>query len=94
MRVAFVCLHTSPAERAGTADAGGMNVVEVNTAIALAARGHRVDMLTRRDDPSTPSSFVEDDAHPQRHAGQWRTHLPESAPSNGNDAGYADPVAR
>ncbi|GMA21470.1 hypothetical protein GCM10025862_34910 [Arsenicicoccus piscis] len=49
---------------------------------------------TRRDDPSTPSSFVEDDAHPQRHAGQWRTHLPESAPSNGNDAGYADPVAR
>ena len=31
-----------------------MNVVEVNTAIALAARGHRVDMLTRRDDPGLP----------------------------------------
>lgn len=28
-----------------------MNVVEVNSAKALAARGHQVDMLTRRDDP-------------------------------------------
>ena len=27
LRVAFVTMHTSPLERAGTADAGGMNVL-------------------------------------------------------------------
>ena len=50
----MVSMHTSPVASPGSADAGGMNVVEVNTAIALAARGHRVDMLTRRDDPGLP----------------------------------------
>ena len=54
LRVVMVSMHTSPVASPGSADAGGMNVVEVNTAIALAARGHRVDMLTRRDDPSLP----------------------------------------
>ena len=51
MRVAFISLHTSPAERPGTADAGGMNVVEYHQAFALAELGHRVDLITRRSDP-------------------------------------------
>ncbi len=32
-----------------------MNVVALNSALALADRGHRVDLLTRRDDPGAPS---------------------------------------
>lgn len=35
-----------------------MNVVALNSALALAERGHRVDLLTRRDDPAAP--FVVD----------------------------------
>lgn len=31
-----------------------MNVVALNSALALAERGHRVDLLTRRDDPAAP----------------------------------------
>lgn len=45
----MVSLHTSPLAAPGSADAGGMNVVELNTALALASRGHSVDLLTRRD---------------------------------------------
>lgn len=54
LRVAMVSLHTSPLASPGSADAGGMNVVEINTARALAARGHRVDLITRRDDNDQP----------------------------------------
>lgn len=43
----MVSMHTSPAEQAGTADAGGMNVAILSTAAALAARGIAVDLLTR-----------------------------------------------
>lgn len=32
-----------------------MNVVELNTAIAMAKRGHQVDLLTRRDESSLPA---------------------------------------
>ena len=46
MRVAFVCLHTSPAERAGTADAGGMNVLIRALARALRERGVAVEFFT------------------------------------------------
>lgn len=45
----FVSLHTSPTASPGSADAGGMNVVVLNTALALGRAGHRVDLLTRRD---------------------------------------------
>lgn len=55
LRVVMVSLHTSPMASPGAADAGGMNVVELNSALALAARGHRVDLLTRRDDPAAPA---------------------------------------
>jgi D-inositol-3-phosphate glycosyltransferase len=40
-------MHTSPAESAGTRDAGGMNVLLLAVATALASRGVEVDLLTR-----------------------------------------------
>lgn len=46
-RVAMVSMHTSPVAPAGTADAGGMNILLVQTALQLAARGVEVDLLTR-----------------------------------------------
>lgn len=47
-------MHTSPAALPGTNDAGGMNVVERCQAEALSRLGHRVDLITRRSDPSEP----------------------------------------
>ena len=55
LRVAFVTMHTSPLERAGTADAGGMNVLIAALARALGRLGVRVDFLTRRTDPDQPT---------------------------------------
>jgi D-inositol-3-phosphate glycosyltransferase len=46
-RVALVSMHTSPAEQAGTGDAGGLNVSLMSIATGLAARGVEVDLLTR-----------------------------------------------
>ena len=46
-RVALVSMHTSPAEQAGTGDAGGLNVSLMSTATELASRGVEVDLLTR-----------------------------------------------
>ncbi len=57
-RIAFVSLHTSPLDAPGSRDAGGMNVVELAQARALAARGHSVDMLTRRDSVDAPDVTV------------------------------------
>ena len=50
----MVSMHTSPMESPGAADAGGMNVVEWNEALALAELGYEVDLMTRRSDPSQP----------------------------------------
>ncbi len=61
MRVAFICLHTSPAERAGTADAGGMNVLIRALGRALRAKGIDVEFFTRRSSPSLPDTEVLDD---------------------------------
>jgi D-inositol-3-phosphate glycosyltransferase len=46
-RIAMVSMHTSPIERAGTGDAGGMNVAILALANQLARRGVEVDLLTR-----------------------------------------------
>jgi len=43
----MVSMHTSPVATAGSGDAGGMNVVILEVAKGLAARGVRVDLLTR-----------------------------------------------
>lgn len=56
LTIAYVVLHTSPLDTPGTKDAGGMNVVVRAHAEQLAARGHRVQLITRRSDPSLPDT--------------------------------------
>lgn len=48
-RVAMVSMHTSPVAKAGTRDAGGMNVAILGVAAELAIRGVEVDLLTRAE---------------------------------------------
>jgi len=61
MRVAFISLHTSPAERAGTADAGGMNVLIRALSKALQGAGAHVEFFTRRSSPDQPDTQTLDD---------------------------------
>lgn len=56
LRIAFVSFHTSPADRPGSGDVGGMNVVELHQAGALADLGHQVDLITRRASPDAPDA--------------------------------------
>jgi D-inositol-3-phosphate glycosyltransferase len=46
-RAAVLSVHTSPLERPGTGDAGGMNVYVVETSTRLAERGVEVEVFTR-----------------------------------------------
>lgn len=55
MRIGFVSLHTSPTDRPGSGDAGGMNVVELAQARALARFGHQVEIITRRAASDLPT---------------------------------------
>lgn len=54
LRVAFVSMHTSPAERPGTADAGGMNVLIHALATALGRLDVHVEFITRRSHADQP----------------------------------------
>lgn len=54
LRVAFVSMHTSPQERPGTADAGGMNVLIHNIAQALGRLDVEVHFITRRSSQQQP----------------------------------------
>ncbi len=54
LRIGFISMHTSPIDVPGSGDAGGMNVVELAQAHALAGLGHHVDLVTRRGAPGTP----------------------------------------
>lgn len=72
LRIVTVSLHTSPLASPGSADAGGMNVVELNTALALAERGHQVELLTRRDSPGLPTML--------EHAPGVRVHFLAAGP--------------
>ncbi|HEY4614701.1 MAG TPA: glycosyltransferase [Citricoccus sp.] len=47
--IVMVSLHTSPLAQPGQGDAGGMNVYVRNLSIRLAAAGHPVWVLTRRE---------------------------------------------
>ena len=49
MKVAMVSEHASPLAVLGGVDAGGQNVHVASLAQALAARGHEVEVYTRRD---------------------------------------------
>ncbi|UNO39834.1 glycosyltransferase [Streptomyces sp. MST-110588] len=52
--VALVSEHASPLAVLGGVDAGGQNVHVAHLAAALADRGHRVVVYTRRDSPDLP----------------------------------------
>lgn len=54
LTIAMVSEHASPLATLGGVDAGGQNVHVAALADALARRGHRVTVYTRRDDPSLP----------------------------------------
>ncbi|MFJ9916230.1 glycosyltransferase [Actinacidiphila glaucinigra] len=51
MTIALVSEHASPLATLGGVDAGGQNVHVARLAAALARRGHRVTVYTRRDAP-------------------------------------------
>ncbi|WP_210424478.1 D-inositol-3-phosphate glycosyltransferase [Gephyromycinifex aptenodytis] len=53
-RVAMITVHTSPLERPGTGDAGGLNVYVVEVARSLAARGIDVELFTRATSSELP----------------------------------------
>lgn len=52
--IAMVSEHASPLGHAGSVDSGGQNVYVANVARQLAARGHAVDVFTRKDDAALP----------------------------------------
>ncbi|MCC9305906.1 glycosyltransferase [Kitasatospora sp. RB6PN24] len=54
LTIALVSEHASPLATLGGVDAGGQNVHVAALARALADRGHRVTVHTRRTDPSSP----------------------------------------
>jgi histidinol-phosphate phosphatase family protein len=54
MRIAMISEHASPLAGLGGADAGGQNVYVAQVARYMARRGHRVEVLTRRDNPALP----------------------------------------
>ena len=53
-RIAMISEHASPLASLGGVDSGGQNVYVSQLAHHLAARGFKVDVFTRRDDPSLP----------------------------------------
>lgn len=55
MKISMVSEHASPLAVLGGVDAGGQNVHVAALARALADRGHRVTVHTRRDDPDLPA---------------------------------------
>lgn len=55
LHVCMVSMHTSPTDQPGSGDAGGLNVVVMAQAQALAKMGHRVDIVTRRSDRESPA---------------------------------------
>ncbi|KNX38215.1 D-inositol-3-phosphate glycosyltransferase [Luteipulveratus halotolerans] len=55
-RVAMISVHTSPLERPGTGDAGGLNVYVVETAKHLARAGVEVEVFTRRTTAAQPET--------------------------------------
>lgn len=53
-RVAMLTVHTSPLERPGTGDAGGLNVYVVEASRQLSARGIEVEIFTRATGSERP----------------------------------------
>ena len=56
MRIALISEHASPLATLGGVDGGGQNVYVDHLARQLAARGHEVDVFTRRDAEGLPQA--------------------------------------
>ncbi|GAA1337170.1 hypothetical protein GCM10009594_03490 [Kocuria palustris] len=54
LRIAMLCLHTSPLRQPGQGDAGGMNVYVRHLASELACQGYAVDLITLWRDSEHP----------------------------------------
>jgi len=54
----MVSEHASPLAVLGGVDAGGQNMAVASLARALVARGHDVEVFTRRDDPGLPDTVT------------------------------------
>ena len=91
----MVSEHASPLAALGGVDAGGQNVHVAALAAALAARGHAVEVYTRRDDPALPERVVLPDGVEVVHvdAGPPR-HVPKDDLAGWMPAFAADLVAR
>ncbi|OBG86666.1 glycosyl transferase [Mycobacterium sp. NS-7484] len=63
MKIAMVSEHASPLAALGGVDAGGQNVHVAALSAALARRGHRVTVYTRRDDPDLPGRVKTPDGY-------------------------------
>lgn len=81
MRIALVSLHTSPAAVPGQGDAGGMNVVVLEAAHALAARGHEVTIATRAVTALPAGRYPLDPRRYPRLGSARRSSTASSAPS-------------
>ncbi len=57
-RVGLLSVHTSPLDRPGTADGGGLNVYVREVAVRLARRGVKVDVFTRRTAHEQPDTLT------------------------------------
>ena len=55
LRIALISEHASPLAASGGGDPGGQNLYVAQVAQALAAAGHQVDLLTRRDATALPA---------------------------------------
>jgi D-inositol-3-phosphate glycosyltransferase len=53
LHIAMLSVHSSPIGPLGTRDTGGMSVCMREVARELGRRGHKVDIYTRRSDPSS-----------------------------------------
>ncbi len=78
LRVAVLCMHTSPLHQPGSGDGGGLNVYVRELTAALAHLGVDCDIYTRRTDPSQP------DRH-EVEMGVSVTHVDAGAPSLDKD---------
>jgi len=78
----MVSVHTSPLERPGRGDAGGLNVYVVETARRLAARGTAVEIFTRATDGAQPDVVPLD---PERLGESVLVHHVPSGPFEGLD---------
>jgi D-inositol-3-phosphate glycosyltransferase len=74
MRVALISEHASPLAWLGGTDGGGQNVYVGQVAKYLAARGHQVDVFTRRDSADLPEEMRFDD-------GVRLIHVPAGPPT-------------